>query len=520
MQFEDYLGLLGRRKLVIVASVILTAMFALIGSVLQPPKYSASAVILVTTPNAMLYGTNSKNQDEELLKLSNSIASSAVTYENVEELIKTLELSISPEELFSDISIDTQSEVGAIGVSVSSDNPQKAALIANKLSDMIIRAGDKNSDVYTTKLINALNAELDVKKQQIQELSKAINVNKANPASSLKFSIGQSANVSAIEYAEWTRLTNSYYWLSQKIDEINANKAGNSIELKMTEKAISPDTPYSPNTKKNILYGTVLGLIIGFVAALILEYSDASIRSEKDIERRLAAPIIGVIRGLSTQNNQKQKKKRGKLAFSSDNTEASVSYWRIVTNLQARLKRDDGKTVKALMFAAIEPHEFTSEVISNIALRVARTGKNTIILGCNPQNNQLIDFFRLKDRVGLLNALHEDCDISDFVIKTDVPNLSVVPIGNIKNQLAYSVELLSSPRMDQIIDKLKKQFDLILLDGSSIVEAVDAQILAQKVDTTILITQASRTTKKYVNEAAGVLTGIGASTMAVITINE
>jgi len=85
--------------------------------------------------------------------------------------------------------------------------------------------------------------------------------------------------------------------------------------IRITEKAVLPRFPVSPNKKRNLMLGIIMGLMIGIGISFFWEYLDRSFRTEEDVQKYLGLPVLSVI-PLADQasgksyGNSKQSKKR------------------------------------------------------------------------------------------------------------------------------------------------------------------------------------------------------------------
>jgi len=116
---------------------------------------------------------------------------------------------------------------------------------------------------------------------------------------------------SELEYSILQRNVNTgkqlYDTLLAKVKESDLLQTSETSNIRLVEKAITPVTPISPNKKKNILMGIIMGLACGVIAALVLEYMDQTIRTEEDILKYLEIPVLSVI-PIADENIAEQSK--------------------------------------------------------------------------------------------------------------------------------------------------------------------------------------------------------------------
>jgi uncharacterized protein involved in exopolysaccharide biosynthesis len=88
---------------------------------------------------------------------------------------------------------------------------------------------------------------------------------------------------------------NLYNSLLSRVKEADITGDINVSNIRITEEAQSPTSPVSPNKKRNLLLGVVLGLMIGIGISFFWEYLDRSLRTEEDVQKYLGLPVLAVI---------------------------------------------------------------------------------------------------------------------------------------------------------------------------------------------------------------------------------
>lgn len=86
-----------------------------------------------------------------------------------------------------------------------------------------------------------------------------------------------------------------------------------NVSVLTTAEVVDNPSPVSPNVKLNIAIGLVLGLMVGVGIAFLLEYFDTTVKTERDVEKMLDVPVIGVISTIEVEDlresNLKEEKK-------------------------------------------------------------------------------------------------------------------------------------------------------------------------------------------------------------------
>ncbi len=179
------------------------------------------------------------------------------------------------------------------------------------------------------------------------------------------------------------------------------------------------------------------------------------------------------------------------------------------------------KQTKTLLVTSTLPGEGKSWIASNLAVTFAQTGKKVALVDADMRKGRQYTIFNISPTPGLSNYLSQvgmiqkknmTEEIVDCIQKTEVPNLYLMPAGNIPPNPS---ELLVSPKMIKLLEKLKQAFDIVIIDGTPCELVTDAVILSRIVDATILVAAHKVTKKdalerviKNIQNVGGNLTGV------------
>lgn len=88
---------------------------------------------------------------------------------------------------------------------------------------------------------------------------------------------------------------NLYDLMVSRVKESNILQSSDTSNIRIVETALVPVRPVSPNKKRNVLLGAILGLFGGIGIAFFLEYLDQSVRTEDDIQSFFNLPVLTVV---------------------------------------------------------------------------------------------------------------------------------------------------------------------------------------------------------------------------------
>lgn len=188
---------------------------------------------------------------------------------------------------------------------------------------------------------------------------------------------------------------------------------------------------------------------------------------------------------------------------------AEEYYNALRTNIQL-----SGDKLKVIAVSSVRPGEGKSTTSTNIAWAFARAGYKTLLVDADIRNSVMSGVFKSRERItGLTDYLSGTRDLSHGLCETNVENLFVIQSGSISPN---PTGLLQSPKFETMIETLRKYFDYIIVDTAPIGIVIDAAIVAQKCDASILVTEAGTTKRRDVDRAKQQLEQTGTPFLGVV----
>lgn len=169
--------------------------------------------------------------------------------------------------------------------------------------------------------------------------------------------------------------------------------------------------------------------------------------------------------------------------------------------------------LRAVLFTSPGPAEGKSTVSSNLAVSVAQTGTEIVLVDCDLRKPTVHKIFGLNNSVGLTSVLTGQIKLEDAVQKTKIDGLSVLTSGPIPPNPA---ELLQSKSMRGIVERLKQEHERVLLDAPPVLPVADAMILSAYVDGVIMVISANHVPREMAVRAKELLENTNARLLGVV----
>ncbi len=297
------------------------------------------------------------------------------------------------------------------------------------------------------------------------------------------------------EKARYDRLENDYI-----IDRMRLLAPRQIIEI--YNRPLVAMVPSSPNYKLNLIVGAVAGIILGLVVAVVFNYFDTSVKSLEEAERHLGLPVLGVI-----------PQDVGLLLLQDGNSPDAEAYRILRTNIELKKSLYRARTLAVVSANAGEGKTTT---LCNLAYVFATAGYSTLMIDADMRRPRLGRYAEIDSDVGLSNYLTSNIELKDVVVKTNTPNLYLLPSGPQPNDPSG---VLGSHRMNQLLAEVNERFDIVLVDSPPVLGVSDASLLVSKVDATLVVLQPSKMPLKALLRARSIVQNVGGQIMGLVMNN-
>ena len=151
------------------------------------------------------------------------------------------------------------------------------------------------------------------------------------------------------------------------------------------------------------------------------------------------------------------------------------------------------REIKSIMVTSPEPSDGKSTTAMNLATVLAQQEKQILLVDADLRKPSVHYGFKVNNIDGLTSVLTKKINLDEAIIKTYVPNLSILTSGPIPPNPA---ELLDSKAMEKVMEEIKDMYDYVIIDTPPVLAVTDPQIMANKCDGVVFVVARGKTHKE------------------------
>jgi Mrp family chromosome partitioning ATPase/capsular polysaccharide biosynthesis protein len=516
MTFEQQWAILIKHWKLIMTCFVVVGLGAYIGSKLMTPIYQSAALIQV----AIQSGSTQAQYDNLLAsdQLVQTEAQIAVSDPVLRE-VASRHPGLTAEQLAKQVTSTAKLSTQLFEIDVQDPNPVQASALANDIANTLIKQQLQLVQQEDTRSQQQIQQDLQQTQQQINATITQI--------AKLQAIKGDPAQISILK-VQLSNLQQHYSQVQTVLAQLELTEAQNGDFLRIIQPAHPPLKPILPNTILNTGVGLTAGLLLGILLAILVERLDTRVRSAEVVSQLLGWPSLATIWRVSPAKEA---------LIYPQGRDANVEAYRILRTNIGFSALD--KPVHSIMVTSAGSGDGKSVIASNLAIFMAKAGKNTLLIDADLRRPTVYEKFGLPAHaLGFSNAIlafsiptainspsqqklyasstqPESTDtvtlaetiLDPFVHAVNIPNLGIMPSGPLPPN---PPELLDSKTMQQFFKAVAKSgAEIVIFDAPPLLGLSDASILASKVDGTLVVVDITRANKGSLKQVKGLLTQSG-----------
>jgi capsular exopolysaccharide synthesis family protein len=303
-------------------------------------------------------------------------------------------------------------------------------------------------------------------------------------------------------------------------ETLQLDAAQQSVPWELISKPSVSLSPISPNVPRNLMLGAIAGLMLGAAAALLAEKLDTAFHSADELKRVTHLPLLGLIpytKALQETDGVLSPwsatitgaKESGEMATTTRTRRYSASpFFEAFRSLYANLRfLSSDAPIRSLVISSAAPAEGKSTTALYLARAAAAMGQRVLLVDADLRRPQLHTLLEVPNLRGLSNVLTSEVPLSQIVQRvtlddssegTSSDTLFVLPSGPVPPD---PVKLLSSRKMQSLMQHLQSQFDLVIYDMPPLIGFADGTVLANHTDGMVMVVGLGRTDRATLMQA-------------------
>jgi polysaccharide biosynthesis transport protein len=510
VELRDYLAVFRRQLVLILAITLLGAAAAAAYTFRRTPVYESTASILVRaiTTNAFDPGQRVDQQlnmfNQRQLAMSEPVAAIAA---------KSLQTTATPAQLLEHVKVDVPANSQILRIKYRDTVPLTAQRGADAFAKAYLASREADARAQATTSQKGLQRDIARFQRQASAAEKVI----ANPNSD-----------SSTRQAAQVKLAAANNRLDQLLAQLSGFQSLDFTPGTVIAAADLPATPASPNHRLDIGIGLLVGLFLGVVLGFVRDRTDDRLRGREDLAERLDRPVLTTIPPLSKRVRQegklrwRRRHRNSLVTLEQPNSPAAESYRTLRTRMARLASQLD---ITSVMVVSAGVGEGKSTTAANLAVVLAETGKDVLLVSADLRRPRVHQFFGLQNKSGLSNLLTDGTPpdkrkgpVADgkqmaSELWSVAPNLWVVLSGPLP---PHPSALMDSDSMRQFLKEQRDLFDFIILDCPPALVVADSLALAPLVDAVLVVADAKESDRDLVSRLKEELEQVGGKIVGAV----
>jgi tyrosine-protein kinase len=455
-------------------------------------QYTASATFEVNIPATQLNNPNAVITPQQVQTDAQLATSLPVAQQTIAEL--HLQKVLTPDSLIGKTSCSASDVAQTFTCSVVYNSRSMALKLMSKLADVVIATNYANQTQQLQPLLSQVKAQINSTQADLNDAETALHTPGAD-------TVTLTARIDSDNQA--------LLGLRQQQIQLQQSLATQANSIILLDPAQAPAGPTSPRPLVNTLLAALAGLMIAIGGILLADYLDDSPRSPEHLSSVMGAPIFASLPRVTRRKGQLPE------TVTSPHSDAAEAYRILRTSI--RFANVDAP-IRSLLVTSSNVGEGKTTTATNLAVTFAQAGVRVVLVDADLRRPTVHEAFDLDNTVGLTTVLYSQRDLqwSEVLRPGPVPRLQILSAGPLPPNPA---ELLSSRRMHRVMEHLRANAELVIVDSPPLLHVADPVVLALMTDAVLLVTDVERSSLHGMERAKEALAAVGVS-LAGIVLNK
>ena len=306
--------------------------------------------------------------------------------------------------------------------------------------------------------------------------------------------------------------------------EITASVPDSSASL--LDDAVSADQ--QANSSQTLIFAVAVfsGLLVGVGVAFLRDWLDTTIHDEADLRAIVGVPVVGIIPNLQqhsragtyrlppspAEQGAEAKADRGGSKSSAPgsareyHTPAAEAYRALRTNLNYLTPP---RAPRVIVVTSALPGDGKTTTVVNLAITLAQQGQRVILIDAETRRGTVHEAFGIPPSPGFFDLMYGQASPGECIRRVSMEtggSVDVLPLGSAPS--VNPADLLVATRLQPLFDRLRQQYDYVLLDTPPLNLFTDAALIAASSDALLLVARSDKTDRDELKFAVAQLRNV------------
>jgi receptor protein-tyrosine kinase len=264
------------------------------------------------------------------------------------------------------------------------------------------------------------------------------------------------------------------------------------------------------NSSQTLIFAVAIfsGLIVGVGVAFLRDWLDTTIHDEGDLRGIVGVPVVGIIPNLQQQSRVgvyrlPAASSESPGAGSADraastpgssrdyHTPAAEAYRALRTNLNYLTPP---RAPRVIVVTSALPGDGKTTTVVNLAITLAQQGQRVILIDAETRRGTVHEAFGIPPAPGFFDLMYGQASPGECIRRVSMETggtVDVLPLGS--SPSVNPADLLVATRLQPLFDRLRQQYDYVLLDTPPLNLFTDAALIAASADALLLVARSDKT---------------------------
>ncbi len=287
----------------------------------------------------------------------------------------------------------------------------------------------------------------------------------------------------------------NYIDILDRLNQTTTTKSLEKLPLQPLDRAVPAGAPFTPDIGRIVRTSSLLFVALFLAVAIGLNFIDDRIKSTWDVEHYIGTTLLGIVPDLADTPDDD----RYRMVLDHRQSPGLEAFLSIYSSVKIHSKLDFPKSI---LVTSTIPGEGKTLVSANLAASFARHGRRTLLIDCDLRRPMMHRHFKQSNQAGIITWFEKGADLSVEPQKN--PDLGIISLGENFSLLCSGgrsktpSSLLETPAFTQLLERLKQQYELVVVDSPPLGAVTDSLLLAERTDEIVYVCRFNKALRKHI----------------------